>query len=144
MKSLLAAAIMGFIALFPAVTPVYAAPQDCPGCVPDPGYPGDGSPCPWLNAPDSVCPNKMPGMHGSTNQGLMPTPPAAPFTPPPPAVYPQMPAAPAAPAPAAGPPAGPGRNQHCNSFLTNAGGNNFNPEYVQCCRDAPIAGDTPC
>jgi hypothetical protein len=58
----------------------------CPGCVADPGYPGNGSSCPWLNAPDSVCPHKlsigggggpMPSF-GAQPPTLQPAPPPAP------------------------------------------------------------------
>ena len=47
-----------------------------------------------------------------------------------------------APVPAAGP--GPGRNQHCNDLLANAGGNDFSGVYKACCFDAIAAGQTPC
>jgi hypothetical protein len=42
------------------------------------------------------------------------------------------------------PPARQGGNQHCNSLLINAGGNNVDGLYAQCCRDAVVAGQTPC
>lgn len=34
-------------------------PPSCPSCTPDPNYPANGSPCPYLGAPDSVCPRKL-------------------------------------------------------------------------------------
>jgi len=42
--------------------------------------------------------------------------------------------------PAAAPPAHQGRNQHCNSLLINANGNNADALYAQCCQDALVAG----
>ncbi len=103
-----------------------AAAHADPTLQPDPGYPGNGSPCPYLNAPDSVCPNKMPtGGHG----GPMPAMPQGP----PPLQAAPPPGAPPSQAPI---PPGPQFNGSCQSVNTVM----THGEYLGCCGDSKLIG----
>lgn len=45
--------------------------------------------------------------------------------------------------PVASGPVGPGRNQHCNSLLNGAPGNDNRGLYIACCHDAALGGGGP-
>jgi hypothetical protein len=134
MNKIITTAVLALgVAVSPLVAVTAHATGECPSpsCAPDPGYPQDGSPCPFLNAPDSVCPNKMPQYQGGSAQWVPPQIPGAPpiqqYTPPP--SYPP-------PLPVQPPPI-PGNCQSMNTPLTHQ-------SYIACCGDSRLAGNPQC